>query len=321
AGCRTMTEEKTAQPTEQERQENRQRQAERKALAKRAEDAVEQTGFSLGREYANVLRDKHWQRWLKYLKGEGKKPNWPPEAKAIADIKNWTEKIEAAETWPKPGTFLIPRADKPPVIDGKIDEGEWESAYVHQEIYPFNSTEQAGPETTWRIMWDKQNLYFAFECVDVDVVSPERERDGNVFQDDCVEMFILPNRRFRTYWELVIGPDGSIFDAIHCKQLDKLGAAADVDADMQGLQTAQSVNGTLNQPDDKDQGYTVEVAVPFSDLPGYTRKPPKPGDTLHLMLVRLDKSNDEFKTYAFRPLQFWGHNIWNHATIKLVPKE
>ncbi len=317
AGCRTLTEEKTAQPSVQEQQE---RLKERKAIAERAEAAVEHVGFSVGREHANVLRNKHWQQWLKYLKDEGKKPGWPAETKALADIRKNAEMIEAAETWPDPGTFRIPQAEKAPVIDGKLDEGEWENAYVHREIYPFNSTEPGGPETTWRIMWDEQNLYFAFECADSDVVSPERERDGHVYQDDCVEMFILPNPRFRTYWELVIGPDGSIFDAIQCKQLDKLGPAADVEADMRGLKTAQSVDGTLNQSDDEDQGYIVEVVVPFSDLPGYTRQPPKPGDTLQFMLVRLDKTNDEFKTYAFRPLQFWGHNIWNHATMKLVER-
>jgi hypothetical protein len=33
--------------------------------------------------------------------------------------------------------------------------------------------------------------------------------------------------------------------------------------------------------DDTDEGYTVEIAVPFNELPGYTHTGPKAGDRLH----------------------------------------
>jgi hypothetical protein len=57
--------------------------------------------------------------------------------------------------------------------------------------------------------------------------------------------------------------------------------------------------------------------VPFSALPGYTRCSPKPGDRLHFMLVRLDRTKGSFGAYSFRPLQGWGHNIWNQAIMEL----
>lgn len=319
-GCGTLSEKRKLE-ADREALKQAQRQEElaaMKALAQHAEAAVEESGYSIGREFANVLRDGHWQRWLKYMKGEGKKPGWPAEAKAIKDITGWVELIEAADEWPEPGSYRVPFAETTPVIDGVLEKEAWDKAFTYENIYSFNQTEAGGPETTWRIMWDEKYLYFAFECADTDVVAPDRERDDHVYQDDCVEMFILPNPRFRTYWELVIAPNGSIFDAIHCKKLNQLGSAGDAAADMQGLKNAQRIDGTLNQSEDEDTGYTVEIAVPFAELPGFTRCAPEAGDKLHFMLARLDKTQGEFKTYAFRPLQFWGHNIWNHAVMELV---
>ncbi len=167
------------------------------------------------------------------------------------------------------------------------------------------------------MLWDDKYLYFAFDCADTDVVAAKRERDDHVYSDDCVEMFILPDFRFRTYWEIVIAPNGSVFDSVECKDIQKWGCNLDPTQNVTGMKHAQTVRGTLNKSDDTDEGYTVEVAVPFSALPGYTRCAPKSGDRLHFMLVRLDRSNGEFKAYAFRPLQAWGHNIWNHAVMEL----
>ena len=54
-----------------------------------------------------------------------------------------------------------------------------------------------------------------FACKDTDIVSPPMDRDGTVWSDDCGEMFILPELRLGTYWEIVIGPTGTLFDALH----------------------------------------------------------------------------------------------------------
>ena len=60
--------------------------------------------------------------------------------------------------------------------------------------------------------------------------------------------------------------------------------------------------------------------TPFSQLPGYSRCGPSPGDTLNFMLVRLDRSRGVLTAYAYQPLLGWGHNIWNHAQMELIGK-
>jgi len=287
-------------------------------LAERVDAAVAAVGSSPGREYANRLRSEHRPAWLAYFKGNAPKPKSPGQESVRQDIANLVELVEAGLHWPAPGTYTIPRASEPPQIDGKLDDQAWKHAAAWEGAYPFNKTEPTGQPTAWRMLWDDKYLYFAFDCPDPDIVAPDRKRDDNVYSDDCVEMFILPDFRFRTYWEIVIAPNGSLFDSVECKNMHKWGCNLDPAQDVSGLKHAQTIRGTLNNSDDTDQGYTVEVAVPFAELPGFTRCAPEPGDRLHFMLVRLDRTNGQFKAYAFRPLQGWGHNIWNHAVMVLA---
>ncbi len=271
-----------------------------------------------------------------YLRGGGAK-------KALDDLKQgkmpgkWHLNVIRGNTllgyngknWPKPPDITIPRAAGPIKIDGKLDDDAWKTAATFKDTYPFNQKEKTDESpTTYKIAWDDKNLYFAFDCVDVDLVAPAMERDDHVYFHDCVEMFILPEWRLRTYWELVIGPQGAVFDSLQAKNYNQWGCNSKKSENIQGLQVGIKLNGTLNRSDDKDNGYVVEIAVPFDQLPGYAKAAPAAGHTLHCMLVRLDKNatgetNDKgepkmsHKAFAFTPLLSWGHNIWNHARLTL----
>ncbi len=289
---------------------------EHKALADRVEEMLRQTRNTPGHEHANRIRSYHLKN-LKKLRGE--KPAKKGEfAKCIPDIRNIIATAERGLDWPHWPEIHVPEAGKELKIDGKLDEPAWAKAYTWRATYPFSQKERVDtPKTVWRITWDEKYLYFAFECEDTDVVSPKRKRDDHVYFDDCAEIMIMSEPRFRVYWELVVGPSGSIYDSIQCKKYDKWGADQYPEATMKGLLTGISIDGTLNKSDDVDKGYTVEMAVPFSQLPGYSRALPKKGDKLRFVMIRLDRQGKRFAAYAFKPLLSWGHNIWDHATMVL----
>ncbi len=289
-------------------------------LAERMDRAIALAGSTPGREYANTLRGGLHQAWAGFFRGQKPRPGWPTLAAMTNEIVTFCALVEAGPAWPLAPTTRVVRAVAPPVIDGVLDEAVWSQATSFAGVYRFNATNRLEtPRTAFKLLWDDRCLYVAFDCDDTDIIAPNRARDDQVYNDDCVEMFILPDFQFRTYWEIVIGPNGSIFDSVQCKDLDNWGLSADKARNVDGMQVGIRVRGTLNQPGDADQGYTVEVAVPFAALPGYTRAVPKPGDRLHFMLVRLDRQGKEHKFYAFTPLQAWGHNIWNHAVMELAP--
>jgi hypothetical protein len=232
------------------------------------------------------------------------------------------EQAQAGPTWPAPPSFDIPRATRAPVIDGDLDDPAWSSAVTFTQSFPLN-TKQAAAEglTTWKMLWDDEHLYFAFDCRDADLQAQALPRDhDDVYKFDCVEMFILPRLETAVYWEIVINPVMSVFDGLQAKPVRAWGAMTRPELDLRGLRCAAKVRGSLNDAADRDEGYRVEVAVPFAGLPEYGLARPAEGQTLRLMLVRLDRSGGgELTIYAFTPLMSWGHNIWNHATARLGP--
>ena len=246
-------------------------------LAARARVAKAAAWDTPGREYANRLNSDEVARWLHTMEVEREAPKKEFED-AVGNITYATQLAEAGTNWPTPPLVKVPHAAAPITIDGKLDDPAWTNAVTFTGLYRFNSREKlSSPATTWKILWDETYLYFAFDCADRDIVAPKRDRDDAVYADDCVEMFILPEFRFRTYWELVVSPGGDIFDSVDCKQADLWGAILDRSQDMKGLKYGIQVRGTLNKQDDVDQGYTIEVAVPFSELPGYSRAAPQAG--------------------------------------------
>ena len=133
-------------------------------------------------------------------------------------------------------------------------------------------------------------------------------------------MFILPDFETRRYVEYVVSPRGTVFDAIHVKAAEKFGAeSSDIEQDLEAVQVATSIRGTVNEPEDEDEGYTVEIALPFSELPfAEQTEAGVPGMKLHFILCRLNAGPDGMTPYAHQPLLSWGHNIWNHGVMRLV---
>jgi len=290
-------------------------------LAERALAVQKRVQGTAGQEQANRLNLARMKQRLAQLKGEK-----PATGEALEVAREKVGKVvdtaSKGPTWPAPPIVRAPRFSGAPRIDGVVDESVWQQAAVFDETYRFNSAEPVESfDTRWRVGWDRTHLYFAFECTDRDLVAPEIERDGPVYAHDCVEMFILPRFETGSYWELIVSPSGSILDVLHAKRFDGWGAASQFEREIEGLEVGVHVDGTLNKPGDRDNGYTVEVAIPFEQLPEYSRATPAAGQTLHLMLCRLNKTGDKMTPYAFTPLLSWGHNIWNHAELRLVEGE
>jgi hypothetical protein len=291
-----------------------------KALAARYDKALADAMDTPARELANGLK-AGWQKALVgVLKGE-KRGNLARARKVIGEN---AAVLERGNRWPARRPCRAPRADQAPTIDGRLDDPAWKRAATFTGVYPFNHTRKLDePNTIWKVTWDADYLYFGFRCADVDVNAPTMPRDDHVYFHDCVEMFLLPEPRTRAYWEIVVSPAGMVFDGLHAKKHTEFGCVPGAFEDLAGLKVGTRIDGTNRRHDDTDVGYCVEVAVPFKELPEYSRAEPAAGQTLSFIMVRLDKNTtkdgkDEFKTYAHQPLMTWGHNVWSHAELKLI---
>jgi hypothetical protein len=235
-------------------------------------------------------------------------------------IKDGIAGILKSRTWPEPPAYGICRARGALTIDGKGDEPDWAGAKPVPIRFPYAQTNVIErPAATCRLLWDEKNLYLLFDVPDTNIVNLCTKRDEPISQGDCVEIFLLPSKRFGQYWEFNFSPSGVVYDSLIAKYTDRWGGYDRV-AENAALAIATTVDGSLNRDGDQDRMYTVEVALPWAELPGF-RHGAEPGDTLWTMIGWADKASPAARGnpayFSHTPVLAWFHNIWGYSRLTL----
>ena len=144
---------------------------------------------------------------------------------------------------------------KPPVIDGKLDPGEWDEALKMTNFKTFQPDYGKDPsqKTEGYFLYDAENFYFAFRCFDTEpakIKASINKRD-NMFSDDFVGIVIDTYNTMQSGYGFLVNPLGIQGDGM------------------------MSVNGNLQGDQDfiwyskgqiDDQGYTVEYRIPLQSI-------------------------------------------------------
>ena len=190
----------------------------------------------------------------------------------------------------KPTASIFEVANAAVTMDGKLDEKLW-SAAPKVELSAFADGTFA---TDARMFYTKDALYIGATLQDTEIWGDFTKRDSDTWTQEVFEVFLDVDGDNKDYLELQVTPRNVVFDA-NFKQRLGSGKGARTDQinaarawNMEGLETAVSVNGTLNQPGDEDTSWTIEMKIPFATTPGLA-SPPKKGDTWALNLYRFDR--------------------------------
>ncbi len=196
--------------------------------------------------------------------------------------------------------YVVTKITKPIKIDGKLDEAAWKAAPSTGPFVDTMTGNPAGVATEAKLLWDNQNLYFAFENVDTDVWSTLTARDDKLWTQEAVEVMLDADGNGKTYIELQVAPNGTIFDSYlptYRKYEDSLDPKRKMYDWNSKLKAAVKVDGTLNKRDDQDKGWTVEMALPLADANGLDKPgvkvPPAVGDVWRMNMFRLDSPKDK----------------------------
>ncbi len=171
-------------------------------------------------------------------------------------------------------TYEVHRAKIAPRIDGKIDDAAWQAAKPVVFVFPWADQTGKLQKTTARLTWDNDNLYIAYECEDDDITAVYTRHDDPTYKDDAVEIFIAPPGVKNLYLGLEMNARAILYDYffVFPQRLLK-------NYDLPGVQLATSIKGTLNMSGDRDQGWSLEVAIPWRSFADLADNPvPKTGD-------------------------------------------
>lgn len=108
------------------------------------------------------------------------------------------------------------RTDSPPVIDGKIDEDCWSKAGVGTDFTDYKLERLAVEQTLVGVLYDDENVYFAFECLEPDpnsIVGVERKYDQSLREEDCVTIRLDTFHDHRCTYIFAVNTLGTRYDA------------------------------------------------------------------------------------------------------------
>ena len=83
----------------------------------------------------------------------------------------------------------MPKFEKPPAIDGKLDDEVWKSAIILKDFYQVQPGDNIAPSKPTEVMlgYDAKFLYVAFHCYDEpDKVRSNISKRDHIFDDDYV---------------------------------------------------------------------------------------------------------------------------------------
>ena len=183
------------------------------------------------------------------------------------------------------------RAPKPIKIDGRLDDAAWSRAPWTSDFVDIEGDSKPKPRfrTRAKMMWDDQYLYICAELEEPHVWGTLTKHDSVIFHDNDFEVFIDPDGDTLEYYEFEINALNTGWDLFLDKPY-KAGGHARNEWEIPGLNTAVRVLGTLNNPADKDRGWTLEIAMPWKALGEYAHRPspPRHGDEWRINFSRVE---------------------------------
>ncbi|MDH7493584.1 MAG: carbohydrate-binding family 9-like protein [Candidatus Saccharicenans sp.] len=200
-------------------------------------------------------------------------------------------KVEEPKISPALRYYMCHRTAEPIVIDGWLEENSWKKVYWSEDFLDIEGKSKPRPryKTRVKMLWDDEYFYIGAELEEPHVWATLTARDSIIYQDNDFEVFIDPDGDSHNYYELEINALNTVWDLFLVKPY-RDGGPPIHSWDIQGLKTAVRVDGTINNPADKDRGWSVEIAIPWEVLKEAAplKKKPESGDRWRINFSRVE---------------------------------
>ena len=193
-----------------------------------------------------------------------------------------------------PRNYIIHYTKTPPVIDGDISDTTWNQASWTDQFQDIEGDKKPRPalHTQIKMLWDDSCIYIAAKLQEPNVWAYETKHDAIVYHDNDFELFINPNNTIHKYYEFEVNALNTVFDLFLNSPYRDRGDAM-INYNAEGLRTAVKIQGTVNNSADIDEGWTVEVAIPFKSISmGNNINIPEDGDLWRINFSRVEWDTD-----------------------------
>ncbi len=171
-----------------------------------------------------------------------------------------------------PQTYTAYKTPEKIVIDGEDLDASWNKVAWINPFIDIEGVKQPKYKTQVKMLWDDTYFYVLAKMEEPHVWANLTKRDTIIFYNNDFEIFIDPDGDTHNYYELEINALNTVWDLFISKPYRNDNVVLN-DWNITGLKSAVKVNGTLNNPTDTDEGWVVEIAIPWAAYKtGYFQK-------------------------------------------------
>lgn len=173
--------------------------------------------------------------------------------------------LEALFSVPK--NYVITHTKETIQVDGKIEEGAWSQAKWAEDFEDIEGSKKKLPtyKTQVKMLWNDSTLFIAAKLQDPHVWATQNNHDDIIYKDNDFEIFLDPYNSGHRYFEIEINAFNKVLDLFMNKPY-RDGGDALLNWNVRKLKHNIQVRGTLNNPSDTDEGWDLEMAIPFKSL-------------------------------------------------------
>jgi hypothetical protein len=189
-----------------------------------------------------------------------------------------------------PKSYVINHTQQVFKVDGVLEEGDWQKAPWTTDFVDIEGTKNPLPafRTQVKMLWGDSTLYIAAQLQEPHIWAKQLNHDDIIFKDNDFEIFIDPDGNGHDYFEIEINALNKIFDLFIYKPYRNNGNAL-FSWDIANLKSAVKIDGTINNANDIDKSWTIEMAIPLKSLyKGYPFKIPGEGDLWRINFSRVE---------------------------------
>ena len=196
----------------------------------------------------------------------------------------------------------VPHLLGPITLDGDMDDLGWVHPPGPARTGEFlvDNGRPARPISAARLVWGGDYLYLALFASDEDIESHvDQPDDPNGLDDAFRIVFSEPGAEYA----IEVSPEGIITDAV------RLGEGPWDFTWSSGAHASRELDGTVNFPNDLDEEWAIELAIPFESI-GMRGEP---GENIGMSLSRCDTPKDTLRVCAG-----WGEGALGHSRGRIV---
>lgn len=165
-----------------------------------------------------------------------------------------------------PKSYIAYKTSEAIKIDGDESDSSWPKVEWTDAFLDIEGVKKPNYTTQVKMLWDDTYFYVLAKLQEPHVWANLKKRDTIIFYNNDFEIFIDPDGDSHNYYEIEINALNTVWDLFLTKPYREPDATVLNDWNATGLKSAVKVDGTLNNPNDIDKGWILEIAMPWSNF-------------------------------------------------------